>query len=175
MNDVIRRINIDLYAPKIYEVIRAQQGDEKSRYAEFELFNQGIPYEVPNDVVANVEGTRGNRSGYIKPCEINDNVVSFELDKDLLYYDGVAKLKLVLYKDDKILSTIPFTVSIEKNPLFDIEFERDEYSLIYDILQRIKELEKKSGGIINTLKDNNDLMFIDMMKIQKFTKVEEDE
>ena len=148
MNDVIRRINIDLYAPKIYEVIRAQQGDDKSRCVEFELYDQGNPYEITNDTIANVEGLRADGSGYIKSCEINNNIITFVLDDNLLYYDGVAKLKLVLYSDNKkVLSSIPFKVSIERNPLFDIEFERDEYSLVQDMLNIIKILETEIKDI----------------------------
>ena len=147
MNDVIRRINIDLYTPKIYEVIRAQQGDVKTRYAEFVLFNQGNPYEIPNGIIVKAEGVRGDNSGYIKQCTIRNNIVLFELDKDLLYYDGIAKLKLVLYENNKVLSSIPFSVSITKNPLFDMTLKKDEYSLVQDMLNRIKILETEIKDI----------------------------
>lgn len=157
MKDVIRRINIDLYAPKIYEVIRAQQGDDKSRCVEFELYDQGNPYEITNDTIANVEGLRADGSGYIKSCEINNNIITFVLDDNLLYYDGAAKLKLVLYSDNKkVLSSIPFKVSIERNPIFNIKFKKDEYSLINDVLNMVGEMDSEVNNNTNAIMDIND-------------------
>lgn len=157
MNEVIKHIRIDLYNPKVYEVIKAEQGDDKSRCVEFELYDQGNPYEITNDTIANVEGLRADGSGYIKSCEINNNIITFVLDDNLLYYDGVAKLKLVLYSDNKkVLSSIPFKVSIERNPMFNIKFKKDEYSLINDVLNMVGEMDSKVSYTDKSIADIND-------------------
>lgn len=155
MNEVIKHIKIDLYNPKVYEVIKAEQGDDNSRCVEFELYNQGNPYEITNDTIANVEGLRADGSGYIKSCEINNNIITFVLDDNLLYYDGVAKLKLVLYSDNKkVLSSIPFKVSIERNPMFNIKFKKDEYSLINDVLNMVGEMDSKVSNVDNSITEH---------------------
>lgn len=155
MNEVIKHIKIDLYNPKVYEVIKAEQGDDNSRCVEFELYNQGNPYEITNDTIANVEGLRADGSGYIKSCEINNNIITFVLDDNLLYYDGVAKLKLVLYSDNKkVLSSIPFKVSIERNPMFNIKFKKDEYSLINDVLNMVGEMDSKVSNVDNAITEH---------------------
>ncbi len=155
MDNIIKQIEVDVYSPTFYEVIKAQQGDKNSRFVEFILFNQGEPYTVPDNAIVKLEGSRANKSPIIKPCIIKDNSITIELDEDLLYYHGISHLKLVLYeKDEKsILSTIPFTLSVQKNPLDSDKFEKDNYSLLN---QLILQTETVNQNLEKHISDNDD-------------------
>ena len=155
MNNTIKQIEVDVYTPTTYEVIKAQQGDKNSRFVEFILYDQGDPYMIPEGTKIKLEGSRPNKSPIIKPCTIKDNIVTMELDADLLYYHGVSHLKIVLYKDDEsaVLSTIPFTLSVQKNPLDSDKFEKDNYSLLNQLILEAEANTKKINDHIN---DNDD-------------------
>ncbi len=155
MNNIIKQIKIDVYTPTFYEVIKAQQNDENSRFVEFILYNQGEPYVIPENVLIKLEGQRANKSPFMKPCTVANNVVTVELDKDLLYYSGIAHLKLVIYKEDEnsVLSTIPFTVSIQKNPLDSNKFEKDNYSLVHQLVLQTETNTKNLNNEIERAKE----------------------
>ena len=150
MNTVVKRIQIDLYSPTCYEVIKAQQGDDNTRIIEFEILNQGEPYILSN-VFANLEGHRGNNteSSFIKKCDISQNIVSIVLEDDILCYSGIAKAKIVLYDktDNSILSTIPFKISIQKNPCDKDGVVEKNKSLIDDLIFETYRLSSIIGNL----------------------------
>ena len=76
MKNVIKKIHIDLYSPTSYEVIKAQQGDNRSRIIEFLLYDQGEPYMLESqDIEITMEGHRGDNSSFIKDCYFTDNII----------------------------------------------------------------------------------------------------
>lgn len=160
MDTVIKQISIDLYSPTFYEVIKAQQGDKNSRSVEFILYNQGELYSIPDGIKIKLEGQRGDKSSIVKDCTYSDNVVTVILDEDLLYYSGICKLKIVLYDLDEstILSTIPFTLSVQKNPLNNDEFEKNNYSLLNKLILKEEENEKKISELSQTVEELKELI-----------------
>lgn len=121
MNAITKKIKIDLYSPTSYEVVIAQQGDNLSRTIEFVLYNQGEPYILPNEnpeILAVIEGRRGDHSSFIKDCSIKDNVVTAELDGNILHDPGTIQAKIFLYDagNNAVFSTIPFLISVQKDP-----------------------------------------------------------
>ncbi len=171
MNNIIKQIEVDVYSPTFYEVIKAQQGDKNSRFVEFILFNQGEPYTIPNDITVNLEGSRPNKSPIIKPCTIKDNVITIELDADLLYYHGIYRLKLVLYEADgnTVLSTIPFTLSVQKNPLDSDKFEKDNYSLLNQLILESVANTKKIDDHINDSDNPHTIIYEEAESLSKLT------
>lgn len=142
MNNVIKRIKIDLYSPISYEVIKAQQGDNNSRIIEFILYNQGNPYIIQNNVSVKMEGHRADHSSFIKDCTISNNIITAILDSDILYYSGTVVADIVMYdlSNDSILSTIPFRIHVEKNPCDKSKLEKEKKSLIDWIILSYEKL-----------------------------------
>lgn len=152
MEKVIKRIQIDLYSPTCYEVIKAQQGDNNLRVIEFEIFADGEPYTLEN-VTARLEGHRGDGSSFIKDCSILDNIISSTLDADVLYDAGYIEAKVVLsdtssYNPDTglsdTISTIPFKIHVQKNPCDKSEVVEkksivDQIMAMVDSLKGIKD------------------------------------
>ena len=146
MNNIIKRIEIDLYSPTSYEVIHAQQGDNLSRSIEFVLYDQGMPYQIPENVTVFLEGHRGDNTFFEpKPCTISGNIITTVLDSDILFEAGTAEAKIVLYDSghDTILSTIPFTISVQKHPCDKNKIESSKRSVIDWLTLNFEKLKKR--------------------------------
>ncbi len=146
MNNITKTLTIDLYSPSSYEVVKAQQGDSKSRTLEFVLNNQGAPYHIPDNVEIYLEGHRGDRSPFPpKPCTVSDNRIWAILDGDILYAPGTAEAKIVLYDSaaDAVLSTIPFSISIQKSPCDKNKIASEKHSVIDWLILNFRKLKDK--------------------------------
>lgn len=145
INDIKKRIGIDLYSPTSYEVLNAQQGDNLSRIIEFVLYDQGNLYKIPDNIKAKLEGHRGDNSSFIKEnCSISENSISVTLDSDILYADGIVEAKIVMQdlSSDKVLSTIPFKIHVQKDPCNKMEIEKEKYSLIDWLVSNFKKIQE---------------------------------
>ena len=178
MNNIIKQIEVDVYSPTFYEVIKAQQGDKNSRFVEFILFNQGDPYTIPDNAIVKLEGSRPNKSPVIKPdtiedniITIKDNIITVELDEDLLYYAGISHLKIVLYdtSDHSVLSTIPFTLSVQKNPLNSDKFEKDNYSLLNQLILQTETANQNLEKHISNNDDPHTIIYEEPDTLSKLT------
>ena len=146
MNNIIKRIEIDLYSPTSYEVIIAQQGDNISRTIEFVLYNQGEPYiftDEDSDILAVIDGRRGDHSSFMKECLLEDNIITAELDSNILYEAGTIQAKIFLYDDktNTILSTIPFLISVQKDPCDKNRIETEKSSAIDWLILQFHKLK----------------------------------
>lgn len=178
LNNIIKQIEVDVYSPTFYEVIKAQQGDKNSRFVEFILFNQGDPYTIPDNTIVKLEGSRPNKSPVIKPDTIEDNIITIknnvitvELDEDLLYYAGISHLKIVLYdtSDHSVLSTIPFTLSVQKNPLNSDKFEKDNYSLLNQLILQTETANQNLEKHISDTDDPHTIIYEEPDTLSKLT------
>ena len=156
MNNVAKKIEIDLYSPASYEVIHAQQGDTLSRAIEFVLYSQGMPYPIPDNVTIYMEGHRGDNTFFEpKPCTVSENVITAILDSDILYESGTAEAKIVLYDSDHdaILSTIPFSISIQKHPCDKNKIESAKRSVIDWLVLGFEKLKNKLKDTMTSLEE----------------------
>lgn len=142
MDTVIKRIEIDLYSPTAYEIIKAQQGDNNSRIIKFVLYDQGNPYTIPDNISIKLEGHRGDNSSFApKDCNVTNNIISVTLDSDVLCEAGTVEAKIVMYDTDSILSTIPFKIHVQKNPCEKNKIEKKKKSLIDGLIQNIEKIK----------------------------------
>lgn len=157
MDNVITRIEIDLYSPTSYEVIKAQQGDNNSRIIEFVITNQGECYTISDTCFAKFEGHRGDGSSFIKNAIIKDNIVTVVLDEDILFYSGTVEAKIVFYEhDNSILSPIPIKIFVQKNPCDKENIIETDKSLINQLIIA-QEIHNSNKNIHITLEDKEEL------------------
>ena len=164
MNNILRQIEIDLYSPTSYEVIKAQQGDKNSRIIEFILYDNGNPYILTDNIFFRFIGHRGDGSSFSKTEEEcitrNGNQIQVTLLEDILFYSGTIEAKLVMYElseqseqsIQKVLSTIPFKISCIKNPCNENELTNGEYSIVTDLIFQMKEFSRDAENIIKQAK-----------------------
>ncbi len=144
MKNITKQIKIDLYSPVSYEIIKAQQGDNKTRIVEFVLLDKGEPYHISDNIKINLEGCRGDHSAFIKEnyCTVSDNIISVALDSDILYAAGTVEAKIVMYdtSNDLILSTIPFKIFVQPNPRNTEHVETNKKSVLDDLVSKLNHL-----------------------------------
>lgn len=159
MNSVYKSIEIDLYSPTSYEVIKAQQGDKNSRILEFTLYNQGEPYVITEDISLKFMGHRGDGSYFLK--DENDECISFKNNKiivsltdDVLYYSGMIEAKLAMYDNNgNVLSTVPFKISCIKSPCDENDLSKGERSKIEDLIFKVDEFYRNAEKTVSDAKD----------------------
>ncbi len=157
MNSIYRSIDIDLYSPTSYEVIKAQQGDNNSRILEFILYNQGKPYVITDDTLLKFMGHRGDGSYFLKDetdecIQLKENKILVSLTDDILYYSGMIEAKLVMYDNNgNILSTVPFKISCTKSPCDENDLSKGERSKIEDLIFKVEEFSKSATEIIENV------------------------
>lgn len=148
MNYVTKRISLDVYSSDFPEIIRAQQGDTKTRIIEIALYDQNEEYSIVSGLTVKIEGKRGDNSLFSKKCTFTGNIVTMTLDDDILLYSGMVKAKVVIYNSDstEILSSVPFKIAVEEAPCdtnAEIETKQNLYN---DLLSRIATVEGILAG-----------------------------
>ena len=112
-----KTIKFDLNKYKLYEKIKAKQGDTKSRFLLFQLLDGSIPFNLKN---------RSVRAYMIKPDgkEIfNDLIVNnydlgyctLELTNQALAVQGTVKIELMVTEEDKKLTSSVFELEVVKS------------------------------------------------------------
>ena len=112
-----KTIKFDLNKYKLYEKIKAKQGDTKSRFLLFQLLDGSIPFNLKN---------RSVRAYMIKPDgkEIfNDLIVNnynlgyctLELTNQVLAVTGTVKIELMVTEEDKKLTSSVFELEVVKS------------------------------------------------------------
>lgn len=112
-----KTIKFDLNKYKLYEKIKAKQGDTKSRFLLFQLLDGSIPFNLKN---------RSVRAYMIKPDgrEIfNDLIVNnynlgyctLELTNQVLAAQGIVKIELMVTEGDKKLTSSVFELEVVKS------------------------------------------------------------
>lgn len=143
MEQVIKRINLDVYSSDFKEIIRAQQGDNLTRMIEFALYNQNEIYTIPTGITVKIEGHRGDKSMFSKNCTYSGNIVSVELDDDILLYSGMVEAKVVMYdyNANKVLSSVAFRIEVQEAPC-DTNAEVEQKSNLYnDLVADVQRIE----------------------------------
>lgn len=112
-----KTIKFDLNKYKLYEKIKAKQGDTKSRFLLFQLLDGSIPFNLTN---------RSVRAYMVKPDgkEIfNDLIINnyslgyctLELTNQVLAVSGTVKIELMVTEEDKKLTSSVFELEVVKS------------------------------------------------------------
>ncbi|MBS4957968.1 MAG: BppU family phage baseplate upper protein [Clostridium sp.] len=112
-----KTIKFDLNKYKLYEKIKAKQGDTKSRFLLFQLLDGSIPFNLKN---------RSVRAYMVKPDgrEIfNDLIVNnynlgyctLELTNQVLAVPGTVKIELMVTEEEKKLTSSVFELEVVKS------------------------------------------------------------
>ena len=110
-------IKLDLNKDKLYEKIKAKQGDTKSRFLLFQLFDGASPFSLEN---------RSVRAYMIKPDGqevFNDLVINnrnegyctLELTNQVLAKVGIVKIELMIIEGSKKLTSSVFELEVDKS------------------------------------------------------------
>lgn len=149
MESIVTSIEIDLYSPATYIVVKAQQHDNNTRIIKITLKYNGKEYVIPDNVIIQFEGHRGNNTSFIKKCTLEGNVIVVTLDNDILNFSGQAEAKVVMYDSNKneILSTPTIRIPVAKDPC-------DKNNIVSEYKSVIDEIIMDINNIENTIKEH---------------------
>lgn len=110
-------IKLDLNKSRLYEKIKAKQGDTESRFLLFQLFDGALPFSLVN---------RSVRAYMIKPDSkevfndliINDRIKGYctlELTNQVLAASGTVKIELMITEGTKKLTSSVFELEVDKS------------------------------------------------------------
>lgn len=114
---LIKPIKFDLNKYRLYERLKAKQGDTESRFLLFQLLDGSLPFNLEN---------RSVRAYMIKPdgkevfndLIVNDRVKGYctlELTNQVLAAPGTVKLELMVIEGTKKLTSSVFELEVEKS------------------------------------------------------------
>lgn len=160
MNNILKTIEIDLYSPTCYEVIKAQQGDHNSRIVQFILYEQGKPYTIKDHVACYFTGCRGNGSPFFKNDCISseENRITITLKNDILCYPGTIEAKIILYDNtsQSVLSTVPFKITCIKSPYQESDLTEYETSIITDLIFQVQKSNQETEKAVQQAAESAD-------------------
>lgn len=157
------RVDLDISKP-LYNKITAKQGDIASRFLEFHLHANGVPFSLENkNVRFHMLKPDGTEIFNDVPKGSDVGVCILELTSQCLIEPGIGKAELVIYMNSKKLSTIPFKIEIiesvnsEAAELSSNEFSAldealakiDKINLLDDVLDRAVALEPKVASWVD--------------------------
>ena len=108
-----KQIKLDINK-KLYETITAKQGDTKSRFILFNLYDGPIPFDLTGRTVR-VYGEKKDNTTIFNDLVINDakkGYCTLELTNQMLAVEGMNELELVIFEGEKRLSTMPFILNV---------------------------------------------------------------
>lgn len=113
---VKKEISLNVGQPNNFELICAMQGDNKSFEITATLYDVNKLYTINTDNIK-LKGVNPLGSNLYKDVKGHTtNTVTFALTEDMLAYDGLLKLVLVLAESSTQLTTFPFVIKVVNSP-----------------------------------------------------------
>ncbi len=129
---------------KLYEQIVAKQGDTKSRFLLFNLYNGAKQFDLTNKTVR-VYCKKKDNKVIFNDLEINDakkGYCTLELTNQVLSNSGIVELELIIFEGNKRLSTIPFAIDvIASNYNEDAIVSTNEFTALTNALEDISKYD----------------------------------
>ena len=150
------RVDLDISKP-LYNKITAKQGDIASRFLEFHLHANGVPFSLENtNVRFHMLKPDGTEIFNDVPKGSDVGVCTLELTSQCLVEPGIGKAELVIYMNGKKLSTIPFKIEIVESVNSEAaQLSSNEFSALDEALAKIDDLDKTLAKIDNIDADLN--------------------
>lgn len=112
---VRKNISLNVGQPNNFELICAMQDDNKAFEITATIYNGNELYEVAGTIRLKGENPVGN-SIYKEVDSFTAHTVTFTLTEDMLRYDGLLKLVLVMTGNGTQITTFPFIIKVVNSP-----------------------------------------------------------
>lgn len=114
-----QEITLELNSNTAYTTVGAKQGDTYTREIAVHITADGIPWTIPNGVVASYRIRKPDGTAVWNEAIIKDNAVIVTLSEEALSVAGRAYADIVLYTNSgkaQVLSTVSFIIIIMSSP-----------------------------------------------------------
>ena len=132
---------------KIFETITAKQGDTKSRFILFNLYDGPKQFDLTGRTVR-VYGEKKDNTTIFNDLVITDakkGYCTLELTNQMLAVEGMSELELVIFEGEKRLSTMPFILNVVGSKYSeDAIASTNEFTALSNALKTVGEIDNKA-------------------------------
>ena len=144
MNTKIIKLDIN---KKMFETITAKQGDTKSRFILFNLYDGPIQFDLTGRIVR-VYGKKKDNTTIFNDLVITDaqkGYCTLELTNQMLAVEGLNELELVIFEGEKRLSTMPFILNVIGSKYSeDAIVSTNEFTALMNALKTVSNIDNKA-------------------------------
>lgn len=154
-----QKITLDVNDTRAFMVLNAHQGDNKTRFIDITLTENGNNITLSSNYVATVKASINSKTKAVNTAVVNttNNVITVELTKTMLDTPGLLNCEVILQEGQQFVTSATFTVKVAESVISD-ESEivaSQEFGKLLDALIEIKDIEDKADRV-QTLVDNID-------------------
>lgn len=131
---VKKNISLNVGQPNNFELICAMQDDNKAFEITATIYNGNELYDISGTIRLKGENPVGD-SIYKEVDSSTSHTVTFMLTEDMLRYDGLLKLVLVMNGNGTQITTFPFIIKVVNSPGID---NVDSIQSIYELIEEAK-------------------------------------
>lgn len=132
---------------KMFETITAKQGDTKSRFILFNLYDGPIQFDLTGRTVR-VYGEKKDNTTIFNDLVITDakkGYCTLELTNQMLAVEGMNELELVIFEGEKRLSTMPFILNVIGSKYSeDAIVSTNEFTALMNALKTVGDIDNKA-------------------------------
>ena len=122
--EIIRHIKVDLYGDTQHFAVAAKQMDMGTRYIGVTLMEDGVVYEIPDNVEVIISMTKPDKTHVHNDGEKSGNEALIPLTRGMLQVHGTALCEVQLYQNGALLTSATFEMEIFPS-------QRDESEIIH--------------------------------------------
>lgn len=142
MENIKTHLDLNLSSSSNYTVINTQQYDHNTRELEINLYHNGVIYDLTNITNIVLAGERGDgipiRDDHLEHIE---NTIYYTIPSALLAAEGLCQLKIMLYQDERLLSSFPFSIRVSENVYHEDKLmESPQYSILQTEINKLQNL-----------------------------------
>ena len=135
--------DLDMIPNGVAPIIHASQYDKGQTWL-FNIFADGMPYEIPAGAAVTIQGTKADRTGFIYDCSYSGSQVTATEMQQMTVLSGDVPTEIRISKDDEIIGSINFKIRVEPAALADdTVISETDLALIEEaeeILERIPQV-----------------------------------
>ena len=150
---------LDINETRNYTFIKACQGDQKSRYIDCTLTQNGSVLSLTSNYRAIVKASINNEVKAINSCTIDttSQVIVVELTSIMLDTPGILNCEITVQDGQQIVTSQAFAVQVRQSTIAnETEIKKSkEYGALVDALSSIADVESKADKV-QVLVDNID-------------------
>ena len=159
---------LDINETRNYTFIKACQGDQKSRYIDCTLTQNGSVLSLTSNYRAIVKASINNEVKAINSCTIDttSQVIVVELTSIMLDTPGILNCEITVQDGQQIVTSQAFAVQVRQSTIAnETEIKKSkEYGALVDALSSIADVESKADKVqglvdnIDKLESANDIV-----------------
>lgn len=141
----IKTIKLDI-SKELFAIVKAKQGDTKSRFLLFNLYDNSIPFSLVNRTVR-AYARKPDGQDVFNDLEIINSAsgsCELELTNQLLAVPGMVNMELMIIEGEKKLTSIPFQLEvIESINSENAVISTNEFSSLVNALNKAEEYNQE--------------------------------